>query len=102
VTPSPKATSTPPNTATTLGDLAPSRAARALADDARRRCPGTEPINAPWTAEWRYWAGGARRHDRDLGRNPPQGRVDLLLARRPLGIWAAVLISYATRPSDDD
>ncbi|MCP9964475.1 DUF1707 domain-containing protein [Actinomadura madurae] len=94
-------------TATTHGDLTP-----LTADLPPRRPPATapkrpaapprpKPTAAPGTTNG---ATGRRRrhHDRHLGRHlTPRGGVDPLLARRPLGIWAAILVSYAIWPSDD-
>ncbi|MFE9099492.1 DUF1707 SHOCT-like domain-containing protein [Actinomadura geliboluensis] len=96
-------------TATTRGDLhrltadlPPSQAARTRADTARRAARDQADKRA-WAAEWRYWAGGAAIMTAIWAVNAlREGEWTFFWPAAPLGIWAAILISYAIWPSDDD
>ncbi|MBB4775325.1 DUF1707 SHOCT-like domain-containing protein [Actinomadura livida] len=83
-------------------DLPASPAARDRAETARRTAKARADRRA-WRSEWSYWAGAAvimtaiwavsALREGDWTRYWPAA---------PLGIWAAVLVSYAIWPSDDD
>ncbi|MFC9974560.1 DUF1707 domain-containing protein [Spirillospora sp. NPDC127200] len=96
-------------TASTLGqltaltaDLPVSRAALAKAENARKAAKA-EADKREWRNEWGYWGGGAlimtaiwainsvREHD-----------LTFFWPVWPLGIWGAILLSYALWPDNKD
>jgi hypothetical protein len=96
-------------TATTHGDLdrltadlPPSQAARHRADTARRAAKAAADRRA-WNNEWGYWLAGAAIMTAIWAATALRaGEWTFYWPAAPLGIWAAVLISYAIWPSSDD
>ncbi|TYB41330.1 DUF1707 SHOCT-like domain-containing protein [Actinomadura chibensis] len=96
-------------TATTRGDLhrltadlPESRAARDRAETARRTAEADADKRA-WLDEWGYWAGGAAIMTVIWAASAVhEGEWTFFWPAVPLGIWAAILVSYAIWPSRDD
>ncbi|GAA4144102.1 DUF1707 domain-containing protein [Actinomadura keratinilytica] len=86
-------------------DLPVSRAAQARAAAARRAARARADKRA-WFDEWSYWAGGAVIMTVIWAATSLHaGEWKSYWPAVPLGIWAAVLISYAVwpdKPRDDD
>ncbi|SFO76094.1 MULTISPECIES: DUF1707 SHOCT-like domain-containing protein [Actinomadura] len=95
-------------TATTHGDLTPltadlppSTTARDRAEKARRAAKA-EADRRAWNNEWGYWAGGAVIMTAIWAVTSLRaGEWTHFWPVVPLGIWAAILVSYAIWPSDD-
>ena len=82
-------------------DLPPSPTARGRAEAARRAAKA-EADKRAWHNEWRYWAGGAVIMTTIWAVSALRdGDWDFFWPALPLGIWAAILISYAIWPDDD-
>ncbi|MGK5555685.1 DUF1707 SHOCT-like domain-containing protein [Actinomadura kijaniata] len=98
-------------TAVTRGDLAPltadlpeSQAARRRAE-AARRAARAEADKREWFNEWGYWGGGALIMTVIWGITClREGDLRFYWPVWPLGIWAAILVSYALWPerAEDD
>jgi len=79
-------------------DLPVSRASLTKREAARRDADKRE-----WRNEWGYWAGGAVIMTAIWGFTSLQaGEPKFYWPLAPLGIWAAILISYAIWPGKDD
>ncbi|GAA2440234.1 hypothetical protein GCM10010191_64800 [Actinomadura vinacea] len=95
--------------ATTLGrlqsltaDLPVSRAALAR-DAAARKAAKAEADKREWRKEWGYWTGGALIMTTIWAVNSVrENERDFYWPLVPLGIWAAILLSYAIWPGGDD
>jgi hypothetical protein len=95
-------------TATTLGQLHPltadlpvSRAAHAKAAAARKAAKA-QADKRQWRNEWGYWAGGALIMTTIWAVNAVrEGEWPFYWPMVPLGIWAAILLSYAIWPERD-
>ncbi|WP_169814024.1 DUF1707 SHOCT-like domain-containing protein [Actinomadura kijaniata] len=95
-------------TAVTQGDLAPltadlpeSQAARRRAE-AARRAARAEADKREWFNEWGYWGGGALIMTVIWGiACLRDGELRFYWPVWPLGIWAAILVSYALWPERD-
>ncbi|MBO2454720.1 DUF1707 domain-containing protein [Actinomadura barringtoniae] len=92
-------------TATTMGDLAaltadlPVSRASLTKREAQRR----DADKREWFNEWGHWAGGAVIMTAIGGFTSVQaGELKYFWPMVPLGIWAAILISYAIWPGKDD
>ncbi|MFG2089466.1 DUF1707 domain-containing protein [Spirillospora sp. NPDC048824] len=96
-------------TATTHGDLhrltadlPPSQTARHRAETARRTAK-TKADKRAWRDEWNYWTGAAAIMTAIWAISAlRKGEWTSYWPAVPLGIWAAILISYAIWPSRDD
>ncbi|MFC4053634.1 DUF1707 domain-containing protein [Actinomadura syzygii] len=83
-------------------DLPESRAAHDRAETARRTAE-TEADKRAWLDEWGYWAGGAAIMTVIWAASAVhKGEWTFFWPVVPLGIWAAILVSYAIWPSHDD
>lgn len=83
-------------------DLPPSRTARDRAETARRTAKA-EADKRAWADEWGYWTGGAAIMTAIWAVSALRaGEWTFYWPAVPLGIWAAILISYAIWPSHDD
>ncbi|MFC5747564.1 DUF1707 SHOCT-like domain-containing protein [Actinomadura rugatobispora] len=83
-------------------DLPPSRTAHAKAAAARRTAK-TQADKREWLNEWSYWTGGALIMTTIWAVNAVrEGEWTFYWPMVPLGIWAAILLSYAIWPERDD
>lgn len=83
-------------------DLPPSPTARRRAEAALRTAEADADKRA-WKNEWAQWAGGAVVMTAIWAvTSLHAGKVTSYWPAVPIGIWAAVLVSYAIWPSRDD
>ena len=83
-------------------DLPASQAARDRAETARRAAKASADKRA-WRDEWGYWIGGAVIMTAIWAVSAIRaGEWTFYWPIVPLGIWGAILVSYALWPSRDD
>ncbi|MBG6089715.1 DUF1707 SHOCT-like domain-containing protein [Actinomadura viridis] len=95
-------------TATTLAQLHPLTAdlpasqATLAKEDAARKAAQHHADKRAWLNEWSYWTGGAAIMTAIWAVNSlREGEWSFYWPLAPLGIWAAILVSYAIWPERD-